>query len=69
MNEFEDLNLTVNQAEEDVHAWFAQNDTGPDGFSVKVCVKVCVCVCVCVCAGVCVCVCVCVCVNVFFQDS
>ena len=25
MNEFEDLNLTVNQAEEDVHAWFAQN--------------------------------------------
>ena len=49
MNEFEDLNLTVNQAEEDVHAWFAQNDTGPDVFSVKVCVKVSVCVCVCVC--------------------
>ena len=52
MNEFEDLNLTVNQAEEDVHAWFAQNDTGPDGFfceSVCVCVKVCVCVCVCQC--------------------
>ena len=56
MNEFEDLNLTVNQAEEDVHAWFAQNDTGPDGFFCEsVCVKVCVCVCVCGCVCVCQC--------------